>query len=124
MAVRIRAKMAERKKLAWPLLPIQPLPAVDRAVANDGGAQGRGRLLARTARGPEVGRRVLRVRRTNGVGPPARHAPPILPVTISRKKARIGQNIPALSPAGCVACRRSFALWASARGEQERGRSG
>jgi hypothetical protein len=36
-------------------------------------------------------------------------SPPIWPVTISRKKARTGQNIPALSPAGCVACKLLFA---------------
>jgi hypothetical protein len=39
-------------------------------------------------------------------------SPPIWPVTISRKKARTGQNIPALSPAGCVACKLLFACWA------------
>ena len=39
-------------------------------------------------------------------------SPPILSVTISRKKARIGENIPAPSPAGCVACKLPFACWA------------
>ena len=39
-------------------------------------------------------------------------SPPIFLVTISRKKARTGQDIPAPSPAGCVACKLPFACWA------------
>jgi hypothetical protein len=46
MAVRIRAKMAQRKKLAWPLLALQPLLAVEPLGANDGWA-----VRARSMRG-------------------------------------------------------------------------
>jgi hypothetical protein len=57
--------------------------------------------------------RRLMAKRTSRAGAASCCAsPPIWPVTISRKKARTGQNIPALSPAGCVACKLLFACWA------------
>ena len=47
MVVRIRAKMAQRKKLAWPLRSSQLLLAVERLVANDGWVTSRVKAVSR-----------------------------------------------------------------------------
>ena len=52
MVVRIRAKMAQRKKLAWPLRSSQLLLAVERLVANDGWVTSRVKAVSRRRRGP------------------------------------------------------------------------
>ena len=52
MVVRIRAKMAQRKKLAWPLRSSQLLLAVERLVANDGWVASRVKAVSRRRRGP------------------------------------------------------------------------
>src|SRR4249919_205731 len=54
MVVRIRAKMAQRKKLAWPLRASQPLLAVERLVANDGWVASRVKAVSRRRRGPQA----------------------------------------------------------------------
>ena len=54
MVVRIRAKMAQRKKLAWPLRSSQPLLAVERLVANDGWVTSRVKAVSRRRRGPQA----------------------------------------------------------------------
>ena len=54
MVVRIRAKMAQRKKLAWPLRLFQPLLAVERLVANDGWVASRVKAVSRRRRGPQA----------------------------------------------------------------------
>ena len=56
MVVRIRAKMAQRKKLAWPLRLFQPLLAVERLVANDGWVASRVKAVSRRRRGPQARR--------------------------------------------------------------------
>ena len=54
MVVRIRAKMAQRKKLAWPLRSSQLLLAVERLVANDGWVTSRVKAVSRRRRGPQA----------------------------------------------------------------------
>ena len=54
MVVRIRAKMAQRKKLAWPLRSSQLLLAVERFVANDGWVTSRVKAVSRRRRGPQA----------------------------------------------------------------------
>jgi Family of unknown function (DUF6151) len=54
MAVRIRVKMAQRKILAWPLLGLQPLLAVERLVANDGWVASPVKAVSRRRRGPQA----------------------------------------------------------------------
>ena len=51
MVVRIRPKMAQRKKLAWPLRSSQPLLAVERLVANDGWVASRVKAVSRRGGG-------------------------------------------------------------------------
>ena len=54
MVVRIRAKMAHRKKLAWPLRSSQLLLAVERLLANDGWVTSRVKAVSRRRRGPQA----------------------------------------------------------------------
>ena len=54
MVVRIRPKMAQRKKLAWPLRSSQLLLAVERLVANDGWVTSRVKAVSRRRRGPQA----------------------------------------------------------------------
>ena len=54
MVVKIRAKMAQRKKLAWPLRSSQLLLAVERLVANDGWVTSRVKAVSRRRRGPQA----------------------------------------------------------------------
>ena len=63
MVVKIRAKMAQRKKLAWPLRSSQLLLAVERLVANDGWVGGK---PCQGRQPPEAG----------AAGPPLQGLPP------------------------------------------------
>ena len=69
MVVRIRAKMAQRKKLAWPLRTSQPLLAVERLVANDGWVTSRVKAVSRRRRGPQARLCVGHVRQLGGESP-------------------------------------------------------
>src|SRR6266705_7104292 len=54
MPVRIRVKMAQRKKLTGPLLSLQPLFAVEPLVANDGWVASPVKAVSRRGRGPQA----------------------------------------------------------------------
>src|SRR6266700_3972986 len=54
MVVRTRAKMAQRKKLAWNLRGLQPLLAIDRLVANEGWVPDPVKAVSRRRRGPQA----------------------------------------------------------------------
>ena len=69
MVVRIRAKMAQRKKLAWPLRSSQLLLAVERLVANDGWVASRVKAVSRRRRGPQARLCVGHVRQLGGESP-------------------------------------------------------
>ena len=69
MVVRIRAKMAQRKKLAWPLRASQPLLAVERLVANDGWVASRVKAVSRRRRGPQARLCVGHARQLGGESP-------------------------------------------------------
>ena len=69
MAVRIRVKMAQRKKLAWPLRSSQLLLAVERLVANDGWVTSRVKAVSRRRRGPQARLCVGHVRQLGGASP-------------------------------------------------------
>src|SRR6266478_5494434 len=54
MVVRTRAKMAQRKKLAWHLRGLQPLLAIERLVTNEGWVGDPVKAASRRRRGPQA----------------------------------------------------------------------
>ena len=69
MVVRIRAKMAQRKKLAWPLRSSQLLLAVDLLVAIEGRAISLVKTVSRRRRWPKASLCVGHVRQLGGESP-------------------------------------------------------
>ncbi len=69
MAVRIRVKMAQRKKLACHLPGLQPRLAVECLVANSGWVESPVKAFSRRRRGPQARLCVGHVRQLGGESP-------------------------------------------------------